>query len=240
MPLYQNDPYKILFLDIETVRAKASFDELEQQWQQLWEEKTRFQRHEDESPGEFYSKRAAILAEFGKVVCISCGFFNRQGEERVFRLKSFFGDDEKQLLSEFADMLRKHFDNAYMLCAHNGKEFDFPYLSRRMIVNEIKLPNLLNTSGLKPWEVKHLDTMEMWKFGDYKNFSSVKLLAALFNIPTPKDDIDGSMVGQVYWEEKDLPRIVEYCQKDTLTVARIFLKMEGLPELQEQEIMLNV
>ena len=177
MPLYQTDPNKILFLDIETVRAANLFHELDEKWQKLWSDKTRFQRKEEESAEDFYLKRAAILAEFGKVVCISCGFFAIQEGKRVFRVKSFFGDNEKVLLEEFANLLRKHFDQSYVLCAHNGKEFDFPYLSRRMVVNGINLPSLLNTSGLKPWEIRHLDSMEMWKFGDYKHYTSVSLLA---------------------------------------------------------------
>lgn len=239
MPLYHTDPNKILFLDIETVRAADKFQDLEENWQLLWTNKTKYQRKEDESAEDFYPKRAAILAEFGKVVCISCGFFAIQEGKRVFRIKSFYGDNEKDLLREFAEMLRKHFDQSYVLCAHNGKEFDFPYLSRRMVVNSVSLPELLNTSGLKPWEIRHLDTMEMWKFGDYKHYSSVSLLAALFNIPTPKDDIDGSKVGEVYWKEKNLKRIVEYCQKDTVTVARIFLKMENQTPLKDEEIIIN-
>tara|TARA_R110002096_G_scaffold434692_1_gene657417 strand:+ start:39899 stop:40621 length:723 start_codon:yes stop_codon:yes gene_type:complete len=239
MPLYQTDPNKILFLDIETVRAANLFHELDEKWQKLWSDKTRFQRKEEESAEDFYLKRAAILAEFGKVVCISCGFFAIQEGKRVFRIKSFFGDNEKVLLEEFANLLRKHFDQSYVLCAHNGKEFDFPYLSRRMVVNGINLPSLLNTSGLKPWEIRHLDSMEMWKFGDYKHYTSVSLLAALFEIPIPKDDIDGSMVGEVYWQEKDLKRIVEYCQKDCITVARIFLKMENQAPLLDGEILIN-
>ncbi len=239
MPLYHTDPNKILFLDIETVRAADEFQQLDERWQKLWTNKTRFQRKEEESAEDFYLKRAAILAEFGKIVCISCGFFAIQEGKRVFRVKSFSGDNEKDLLWDFAEMLRKHFDQSYVLCAHNGKEFDFPYLSRRMVVNGITLPELLNTSGLKPWEIRHLDTMEMWKFGDYKHYSSVSLLAALFDIPTPKDDIDGSMVGEVYWKEKNLKRIVEYCQKDTVTVARIFLKMENQAPLKDEEIIIN-
>ncbi len=239
MPLYQTDSNRILFLDIETVRQKSKYQDLSPSWQELWDGKSKYQRGADESPSDFYVKRAAIMAEFGKVVCVSCGFFTEKEGKRSFRIKSFYGHDEKQLLQDFADLLYHHFDSTYLLCAHNGKEFDFPYLSRRMVVHGIKLPSLLNTSGLKPWEVKHLDTMEMWKFGDYKHFSSVKLLAALFDIPTPKDDIDGSKVGAVYWEENDLQRIAEYCQKDTVTVARIFLKMEGLPSLTDDEIVLN-
>ncbi len=238
MPLYKTNLYKILFLDIETVSQVEDFGKLDTQWQQLWDGKTQYQRQED-SPADYYPKRAAVMAEFGKVVCISCGFLKDIDGQRTFRVRSFYGDDEKQLLEDFAEMLIKHFDRDYLLCAHNGKEFDFPYLSRRMIVNGVGLPNCLNTSGLKPWEVPHLDTMEMWKFGDWKSYTSIKLLAALFNIPTPKDDIDGSMVGDVYWKEKDLERIVTYCQKDAVTVARVFLRMEGLPTIKDEEIIIN-
>lgn len=238
MPLYQTDPYKILFLDIETVSAKGEFSNLDDYWQYLWEDKTKFTRKEDENAAEFYPKRAAVMAEFGKVICISCGFLAKVDGKRCFRVKSFFGDDEAQLLQEFAKILEGHFKD-HFLCAHNGKEFDFPYLSRRMAVHGMRLPKCLNTSGLKPWEVPHLDTMEMWKFGDWKSYTSLKLLAALFDIPTPKDDIDGSMVGEVYWTEKNLPRIVEYCQKDTVTVARVFLKMEGREDLRDEEIVIS-
>lgn len=239
MPLYSTSPDKILFLDIETVSATPGFSDLEEHWQSLGDQKTRFIRKEDQTLDEVYEQRAAIMAEFGKIVCISCGFFTERNGQRNFRIKSFYGDDESQLLNDFADLLNGHFSREYLLCAHNGKEFDFPYIARRMVVHGIRLPALLNTSGLKPWEVRHLDTMEMWKFGDYKHFTSVKLLAALFDIPTPKDDIDGSMVGEVYWKEKDLERIVTYCQKDTVTVARIFLKMEGLDVLTDEEIIIS-
>lgn len=213
---------QILFLDIETVSAEAEFEGLSPEWQGLWADKTRFQRQE-ESPEEFYPKRAAIMAEFGKVVCVSCGFFTIQNGHWEFRVKSFADPEEVVLLQDFAQLLER-LPN-FRLCAHNGKEFDFPYLSRRMISQDIKLPGQLNTAGKKPWEVPHLDTMELWKFGDYKNFTSLKLLAALFGIPTPKDDIDGSMVGSVFWEEGDLDRIRVYCEKDVLTLAKVFLKI---------------
>lgn len=238
MPLYKTDPFKILFLDIETVSQVEDFNKLAENWQYLWDGKTQYQR-KDDTPEEYYPKRAAVMAEFGKVICISCGFFKEIDGHRTFRVRSFYGDDEKKVLEDFAEMLVKHFDRDFLLCAHNGKEFDFPYLSRRMIVHGIHLPNSLNTSGLKPWEVPHLDTMEMWKFGDWKSYTSIKLLSALLDIPTPKDDIDGSMVGEVYWKEKNLERIVTYCQKDAVTVARVFLKMEGLGELPEDEIVIN-
>ncbi len=239
MPLYKTDPRKILFLDIETVSRSPQFDKLDPEWQELWEGKTIYQRKEDESAAEYYPKRAAVMAEFGKVICISCGYITENGGNRSFRVKSFYGDDEFALLTDFAEMLKNHFDRTYVLCAHNGKEFDFPYLSRRMLAQGITLPDCLNTSGLKPWEVPHIDTMEMWKFGDWKSYTSLKLLASLFSIPTPKDDIDGSMVGDVYWKDRDLPRIVTYCQKDTVTVARVFLRMEGLPDLTDDEIVIS-
>lgn len=239
MPLYKTDPFKILFLDIETASQHSDFEALSPEWQMLWTDKTRYQRPEDKSPAEYYPQRAAVMAEFGKVICISCGYLLPTGEGRSLRVKSFYGDDEKEILASFAEMLNGHFARNFLLCAHNGKEFDFPFLARRMVVHGIPLPPSLNISGLKPWEVPHLDTMEMWKFGDWKSYTSVKLLAALFGIPTPKDDIDGSMVGDVYWKEHDLPRIATYCQKDTITVARIFLRMEGLEELRDDEIFIN-
>lgn len=155
----------------------------------------------------------------------------------MFRAKSFFGDDEKQLLQEFSDLMRTHYHyDEYMLCAHNGKEFDFPYIARRLLINGMPLPNLLDIAGKKPWEVQHLDTMHLWKFGDYKHYTSVALLARIFNIPTPKDDIDGSLVREVYWKDKDLDRIELYCRKDVLTVAQIFLRYRGEELLGEEEI----
>lgn len=214
---------QILFLDIETASQFPEFQQMDEHWQNLWEEKTRFQRKED-SAEEFYPKRAGILAEFGKVICISCGFFTYHQDKPVLRIKSFGHSSEKQLLNSFAELLINHAPG-YTLCAHNGKEFDFPYLSRRMLVNGITLPEQLDTSQAKPWEVPHIDTLEMWKFGDRKNFTSLKLLAALFGVETSKDDIDGSIVGEVYWQENDLPRIQAYCEKDVVCLARVFLKI---------------
>jgi len=231
------DHANILFLDIETVSAEKSFDDLTEEWQNLYAHKTRFQRKDDTTPKEFYPKQAAILAEFGKIVCISCGFLHQSGNQTEFHLKSFYGDDEKILLREFAELLNAHYNTPqHLLCAHNGKEFDYPYIARRMLIKGIEIPPILNLAGKKPWEVQHLDTMELWKFGDYKHYTGIKLLAALFNIPTPKDDIDGSQVGHVYYEEGDLERIKIYCEKDTLTVAQLFLRYQGLPILEEKNI----
>lgn len=223
----------VLFLDVETVPQHPDYRDVPAAFRELWDKKAAQLRNDGETPEELYH-RAGIYAEFGKIICISCGMFTPDGS---FRIKSFFGDDEKPLLEEFAVLCEKSFSrNDRYLCAHNGKEFDFPYLSRRMLVNDVRLPRILDTAGKKPWEVSHLDTLELWKFGDYKSFTSLNLLATVFGIPTPKDDIDGSKVWEVYWRERNLPRIVTYCQKDTLTVAQLFLRFRGEPILTPEMI----
>ncbi|NQU32929.1 MAG: 3'-5' exonuclease [Bacteroidetes bacterium] len=227
----------VLFLDIETVSQVPSFGELDEKFKYLWEKKAELlKRNKPDSTADQLYNSAGIYAEFGKIVCISCGYMN--GKE--FRLKSFYGDDEKILLEEFADLLDKHYSNNYsLLCAHNGKEFDFPYIARRMLVNGIKLPDIINLAGKKPWEIRHLDTMELWKFGDYKHYTSLELLAAIFNIPTPKDDIDGSMVGHVYWVEKELDRIVIYCQKDVVTIVQLLRRYLGMTLISDTDIVIS-
>ena len=225
----------ILFLDIETVPEVEHFSELDNTKQSLWEAKSQYQRKEEFTAEEFYP-RAGIWAEFGKIICISVGFFNLQNNARSFRIRSFSGD-EKDLLLAFKDLVIAHFSKTkHLLCAHNGKEFDFPYLARRMIINGIELPNKLNLFGKKPWEVPHLDTMELWKFGDYKTFTSLKLLANVLDIPSPKDDIDGSDIYEVYYSEKNIERIISYCEKDTITVAQVLLRLRGEPLLTVNEI----
>lgn len=228
------DLQQVLVLDIETVPQYPSFNELPVDYQKLWDQKTRFQRREGESPAEFYS-RAGILAEFGKVICISVGIFSKHTQALSLRVKSFYGDVESELLKSFTRLLNKQPDTL-TLCAHNGKEFDFPYLCRRMLINSIEIPVQLRIHGKKPWEILHLDTMDLWKFGDYKNYTSLNLLAAVFNIPSPKDDIDGSMVQQVYWKEKDLERIRIYCEKDVITTAQLLLRFKSLPLLPDDRI----
>ena len=181
MLLKNLDLHKVLFLDIETVSGYPNFESMPEDWQYLWEDKTKFQRKDEYSPAEFYPMRAGILAEFGKIVCISAGFLHMEGNLMEFRVKSFYGDDEAILLKEFSEMLNRHFNSPqHLLCAHNGKEFDFPYIARRMLILGLEIPTILNLAGKKPWEVQHLDTMELWKFGDYKNYTSLKLLAASF------------------------------------------------------------
>ncbi|MDP2423723.1 MAG: 3'-5' exonuclease [Bacteroidales bacterium] len=223
----------VLFLDIETVPQYSSYLEMPETFQKLWDHKAlRIRQNETEVSEDLY-QRAGIYAEFGQIICISVGFFHDQ----KFRMKSFAGHDEKLLLEDFALTVGgRFFSKNWSLCAHNGKEFDFPYIARRMLINGIKLPVLLDQSGKKPWEVPHLDTMDLWRFGDYKNYTSLELLAAIFQIPTPKDDIRGSDVARVYWEEKDLPRIVRYCEKDVATIARIFLRYKGEPLFSDEDI----
>ncbi len=229
---------QLLFLDIETVPQYGGWEEMPDVFQKLWEKKSRYFRKEDQPPEEVY-ERAAIYAEFGKIICISVGMFSWQGTEQVFRMKSYAGRDEKLLLTEFAGMLRKFSaEGDKNLCAHNGKEFDFPYIARRMLINGIKLPALLDIAGKKPWEVKFIDTMELWRFGDYKNYTSLDLLTALFDIKTPKDDIDGSDVARVYYQDDDLPRIVVYCQKDVLAIAQLVLRWRGEALLTDDQVLI--
>jgi uncharacterized protein YprB with RNaseH-like and TPR domain len=226
----------ILFLDIETVPYASSLTQLDPGMQVLWDKKSKLFRNPDQSADEAY-ERAGIYSEFGKIICISVGLI-KEKNPYSFRVKSFYGDDEKTLLTEFSGMLSKfsRSDKDAQLCAHNGKEFDFPYIARRMIINRLVIPEMLNNAGKKPWEVKLLDTMDLWKFGDYKNYTSLDLLTTILGIPTPKDDIDGSMVARVYYEEKDLTRIVRYCEKDVLAIAQILLRFKNLPGITEDRI----
>lgn len=221
------DLNRIMFLDIETVPGEARYDDLSDQMQMLWEKKAKtmseFVNFSDNSARELYN-RAAIYAEFGKIVCISVGIFNNG----KFLLHSFASKDEMSLLEDFVTRMGTWLnDPTRAICGHNAKEFDIPFIARRLLINGFKLPKMFNISGKKPWEIPHLDTMDMWKFGDYKHFTSLELLAAIFGIPTPKDDINGSQVGQVFWMDGDIERIATYCQKDVLTTARLYLKLAG-------------
>lgn len=225
----------ILFLDIETVPQSREFNTLPEEAQELWALKTKYQRKDEYTPEEFY-ERAGIWAEFGIIVCISVGFFLQTQDGRTFRVRSFTGTED-ELLREFSGLLDSHFaERRHLLCAHNGKEFDFPYLARRMIIQGIPIPDKLKMFGKKPWEIPHLDTMELWRFGDFKNYTSLKLLAYVLGVPSPKEDIDGSMVRDVYYEEHDLERIVHYCERDVVTVAQVFLRLRNEDLLAEDQI----
>ena len=228
---------KILFLDIETVPLVYEFEDLDEKGRELFEAKTRFLQKDDVSYNQLYDNRAGIYAEFGKIVCISVGFVNHTSTGRQIRMKSFYHDDEETLLKQFKSLLEEYESSrASILCGHNAKEFDFPYICRRMLINGIALPGTLNIAGKKPWEISHLDTMELWKFGDFKAYTSLALLCHVFNIPTPKDDISGADVARVYYEEKDLERIKVYCEKDVVALIQLFLRMRGDALVEEAEV----
>ncbi|MGM5630446.1 3'-5' exonuclease [Apibacter raozihei] len=214
---------QILFLDLETVPEFENWDELSERTKELWEKKTQYQRKDEISPEEYYYERAGILSEFGKIICLSCGLVI---DDKKIRLKSFYGDDEVQILTGFNELLKaNYFKSDLLLCAHNGKEFDFPYMARRMMIHQIELPRILQMHGKKPWEIPHLDTMDLWKFGDYKHYTSLDLLSHVFGLPSPKDDMDGSEVSKVYYKDKDIERIKSYCERDVVTLINVFRKM---------------
>lgn len=239
--LLEINPNEILFLDIETVAHQQNFEQLDTTWQYLWQKKAKIigKKTNEEDPNDLYSK-AGIYAEFGKVICISVGYCYQVNNVRKLRIKSFYQSDEKELLTAFSNLLNEHFGHSYKyLCAHNGIEFDYPFLCRRMLINGIKLPNGLKIAAKKQWENKHLiDTMELWKFGDYKAYTSLEVLAAAFNIETPKDDISGADIYKVYYEEQEIDRIVKYCQKDVIALCNLYLAMNQFPKIdnEHQEI----
>jgi hypothetical protein len=226
----------ILFLDIETVPETSSYELLSPAMRNLWDKKSKQFRTPDQKAEDVY-ERAGIYSEFGRIICISVGLI-RGKNPFVFRLKSFFGKEEKSVLTEFSGMLTKfsRTNKEAILCAHNGKEFDFPYIARRMIINGLIIPEILDNAGKKPWEIKLLDTMDLWKFGDYKNYTSLDLLTSVLGIPTPKDDIDGSMVAGIFYNEDNIQRIVHYCEKDVLAIARVLLRFKNLPGIDEDKI----
>jgi predicted PolB exonuclease-like 3'-5' exonuclease len=234
----QNIPLEnLLLIDIETVSEKEDFYLLDEEWKELWTQKISKSLPTDSNAEEYYPLRAAIFAEFAKVVCISFGYFKKENNEWNLRIKSLRSDNEKDILTEFVSTLKQlHSNHQWTFTGHNIKEFDVPFLSRRMLVNNIPIPSYIDFQNMKPWETPVLDTLHLWRFGDYKHYTSLKLLAAVLGIPSPKDDIDGSQVGNVYWKEKNLERISVYCEKDVATVANIMLRFKGLPILKEEQI----
>jgi DNA polymerase elongation subunit (family B) len=226
---------RVLFLDIETVPQTYQFPDLEETTRKLFEAKTRFMQNDEKSFEELYNDRGGIYAEFGKIICISVGFVHETRTGNEIRMKSFYHDDEETLLKQFVNLLENNPKYA-ILCGHNAKEFDFPYICRRLLINGMKLPSVLDIAGKKPWEIGHLDTLELWKFGDYKAFTSLALLCHVFQIPTPKDDISGADVARVYYEENDLERIKVYCEKDVVALIQLFLRMRGNSLVDEGSI----
>jgi len=241
---------KILFFDIETVSLTSNYPELPPSLQELWQRKAKsfYPNNEEELTveqlQESFRNKAAIFAEFGKIVCISMGiaYWDKEVGQYKIRLKSFAQASEEELLKSFCELLNKHYSNPLInaLAGHNIKEFDIPYICRRLIINRLGLPEILKISGKKPWELNYfLDTMEMWKFGDWKSYTSLKLLTAIFDIPSPKDDIDGSQVGQVYWEENDLMRISRYCEKDVLATMLVYDRLSGDNLFNDENILVD-
>lgn len=227
----------LLFLDIETVPEVYKFDQIDEKTKELFESKTRFMRKDETTYDMIYDQRAGIYAEFGKIVCISVGFVTDTGTGKQIRMKSYYHEDEETLLLQFKKLLDEHYtDPNKALCGHNAKEFDFPYICRRMLIHGITLPYALDIAGKKPWEIKHIDTMELWKFGDFKAYTSLALLCHVFKIPTPKDDISGADVARVYFEENDLERIKVYCEKDVVALIQLLLKMQGEGLIDEGDI----
>jgi len=228
----------LFFIDIETVSGVQHFHLLNDEWKELWTEKIFKSLPPDETAEDYYPKRAAILAEFAKVVCISTGYFKKENNRLQLRIKSFYSENEKEVLDNFVKMLTQLYSgNArWIFTGHNIKEFDIPFLSRRMLVNNIALPPCMDFQNMKPWDTPVLDTLHLWRFGDYKHYTSLKLLAATLGVPSPKDDIDGSKVGEVFWSEKNLQRIAIYCQKDVATVANVLLRFKNIQLLEEEQI----
>lgn len=231
---------QLILIDIETVPQHPDFDLLNEEWKQLWQEKTQRSLPDFTSPAEFYPQRAGVMAEFAKIICISMGYFTKQGNVLQLRLKSFYGDDEKILLQSFVTVLNQveTKNNKWSFAGHNIKEFDIPFICRRLLVNSLPIPVYLDFQNMKPWDTNMVDTFQYWRFGDYKNYTSLKLLAAAMGVPSPKDDIDGSMVADVYWKEKNLERIVTYCQKDVVTTGNIILRFKNIELLKEEQVVI--
>jgi len=229
---------QLLFIDIETVPAAFRFSQLGKNQQNLWAEKVNRYQNEQVNIEDLYSKKAGILAEFGQIICIAVGFITGNKPPYQMRIKAFASKNEKELLHSFIKMLNQSFQNVHQFyfCGHNIKEFDIPYICRRIVINGLPMPNALNLSGLKPWEVNHIDTLELWKFGDRKHYTSLNLLASILDVPSPKDDIAGKDVARVFWEEDNLERIVTYCKKDVATVAQVMLRFKQQPLLSKENI----
>ncbi len=234
----------IVFLDIETVSGVAHYEQLDERMQYLWGKKAnQYRRGGTETDAELFRQRGGILAEFGKIVSVALGYLIEKKGQMVLTITSLASDDERAMLEKFSDYLKRfelHINRqngefaarrAIQLCAHNGKEFDFPYLARRILVNRLPLPTSLQMQGKKPWEIQHIDTMDLWKFGDFKNFTSLDLLAAIFNIPSSKEEMDGSLVHEVYYEAHDLQKIARYCALDVVNAAQVLLALNGRPIL---------
>ncbi len=225
----------ILFIDIETVPQYPTYKDLPEKEKDFWNYKAKFISTENQPSEEIY-QRAGIYAEFGKVIVVSLGWLTGKGEEMKLRVKTLADKDEINLLNSLIEILIKVDNSNNVLCGHNIKEFDVPFICRRILINGLKLPDMLDVSSKKPWQTPYLDTLELWKFGDRKHYSKLDLLAHVFDLPTSKDDIDGSQVFDIFYVQKDLDRIAVYCEKDVILTCQLYLKMNSLPILNENQI----
>jgi 3'-5' exonuclease len=233
----------LIVIDIETASVSSSFNLLDERWQTLWQEKTARVIPEGLTASDFYPMRAGVMAEFSKIVCISIGYFIKEQQLKI-RVKSFYGDDEQKILADFLQTVTKieSFNSKWCFAGHNIKEFDIPFICRRLLVNNMHIPAYLNFQNMKPWETNIVDTFQYWRFGDYKHYTSLKLLAAAMGLPSPKDDIDGSMVGELYHngtpEERiiNMKRIATYCQKDVVTTANIILRFKNILPVHDDDV----
>ncbi len=232
--------HNTLFIDIETVSQFDSFSSVPDAIKPFWLKKAKtlnkdFNFDDEEALSNFYKDRAAIYAEFGKIICISIGFLSKKGN---LRIKTIANQDEKILLEELISLLENHYYDTkqHFVCGHNVKEFDIPYLCRRMIINNLKLPSIFDIMSKRPWQTDYiLDTMDLWRFGDYKSYTSLDLLCTILNIESPKSDLDGSKVGKAYWEEDRINDIMEYCSKDVQSSVFVLLKLTQLMPIDEIE-----
>jgi len=231
----------LFVLDIETVPQYEDYDLLPPSWQILWYDKISKTVPENTPPKESYLQKAGILAEFGKIVCISTAFFfDDTNRKTALKVKSIYGDDEKELLISFIGLCNKVYarDPHFQFAGHNIKEFDIPYICRRMVVNGVQLPEYLQIHDKKPWELKMFDTLNWWKFGDHKNYISLHLLSNVLGIPTSKTDMDGSMVQHVYYKDKNIRRIADYCERDVIVTANVVLRFLNLPILKDESVVI--
>lgn len=229
---------KILFIDIETVSQQASYYNLSENIQSLFEKKMKYEKHEENTFDDIYKSRSGILAEFGKIICIGLGYFKKYDNALKLRVDAIYGDNESEVLNKLNDFVAKYFYD-YALCGHNLREFDLPYICRRLIINGLPIPNSFDVRDKKPWEIIHFDTMQLWRFGDFKNFTSLDLLANILEIPSPKSDISGADVGNVYWSMNDLPRIAKYCKNDVVTTARVFQRLYGMNFVSDENVLIH-
>lgn len=228
-----------LFIDIETVSGESNFSLLSERMKHFWLRKAKnVANSQNLSLEDLYVDKAALFAEFGKIVVIGMGFLYQNKEKELsLKVKTIANKDERALLLEFIEFINGTYKNKELtLVAHNGKEFDFPYLCRRMLVNGLEIPKPLQLQGKKPWEVLHQDTMELWKFGDRKVYISLDLLAELLGIPGSKTNLTGDKVHGVYYHENDLAKIAAYCVEDVVTLAQLYLRYHFLQMVEEKNI----